>query len=63
MSKKQIIKGLEKLATKHGSENLTEVVESIYCNVGVVTQGDPPRSCPPGQIYNEILKKCVDDIG
>lgn len=62
MSKKQIIKGLEKLATKHGAEKLTEVVESIYCKDGVSTNGNTP-ACGNGQVWNEILKKCVDDIG
>lgn len=61
---KNIIKKLEKIAEKHGAENLEEVVKKIYCtDGGVSTQGDPPLTCGPNQVYNEILKKCVDDIG
>lgn len=63
--KQQIIEELEKIATQFSAEELTEVIESIYCNSGVVTtNGNAPVKCDkPGQIYNEILKKCVDGIG
>lgn len=62
---KKIIKKLEKIAEKQGAEELTKVIESIYCN-SVQTMGDPPLppgKCPTGKVWNPILEKCVDDLG
>lgn len=63
--KKQIIKELEKIAKKHGSDELAQVIETIYCSGQVSTQDDPLPigQCPTGKIWNPILQKCVDDLG
>ena len=61
--KKQIIKKLEKIAEKHGADELAAVIDGIYCNGQVTTQGDPPLTCPAGYVYSESLKKCIPDIG
>lgn len=62
MSKKKIIKKLEKIAEKHGAELLAEVVTGIYLNGDVTTNGNAP-ACPLGQVWNPIIKRCVDDLG
>lgn len=61
-NEKKIIKGLEKLADKHGAEKLAEVIDQIYNRVS--TQGDPPSAgCPDGYVWSGSLNRCVPDIG
>lgn len=48
---------------------VAEMVYSLFVKPKVAaldeehTDGDPTPTCPKGQIWNPILKKCQDDIG
>lgn len=60
---KKIIKKLEKIAEKHGAEELKAAIQAIHYP-DIVAQGGPiDHECAEGDVWNPILKACVDDLG
>ncbi len=63
MSYKKIVKGLEKLAEKHGAKDLQDAVCKVYGVEIFTTLGDPPTAppggCGNGYIWSQTLGRCI----